>query len=98
MQYYPGERVRRLLDRLTYTLMDHGLYVSRHSYSFRIIHGEHMIMSIHFYPVEGLAEIRVYSVFLPEAREALPTVLRTIRVLFPDYKVEVRIMSPPVIV
>lgn len=82
---------REKLDKFVFKLLGRGIYVSRHSYSYRIMYGEHMVLGVHVYPGYNEICVRVYVDSGGElCNEVLSTVLSVIKEVFPGYKINIK--------
>jgi len=59
----------RDLDMINILLEKHGLEVSRHAYSYRLLYKGKIVASIHLYPGFEEASIRLYKYASSEANE-----------------------------
>lgn len=50
-----------MLNRLVDELRSRGLWVERHSYSFRVMFREKIVASFHIYPYHREIQVRLYS-------------------------------------
>lgn len=71
-------------------LRESGLWVERHSYSFRIMYGGRIVGSLHIYPGFREAILKVYNVNEGEASYVVSTVRRVFETLFPEYELSVK--------
>ncbi len=88
--------MRSRLDRVVFELGRLGILVERHSYSYRVMYRDRIVMGIHFYPGYREISIRLYKSFRELAEEVLPTVRNVLRKLFPDHKIMVKWYPPGV--
>ncbi len=85
---------RRVLDRLVFRLMEEGIEVSRHSYSYRLLYRGRMAMGIHVYPGYGEISVRLYRAAEEEAQDIKDIVLKVLKEIFPGYRIDIRWYPP----
>ena len=82
---------RELLDRFVFELLSKGIYVSRHSYSYRIMYGGRMVLGVHIYPGYKEIVVRLYVDSCGQyCEKVLSEVVSVLKELFPGYSVDIR--------
>jgi len=81
--YIPKGIHPRVLNNITWDLRSLGIWVERHSYSYRIIYGGVIVGSIHIYPGYDEVVIRISSKYA----ELLPMIAGTLLKYLPRYKI-----------
>lgn len=81
----------RVLNKFIWLLRDRGLWIERHSYSFRLMYRNVIIGSLHIYPGFNEAVLKIHSVSESEARELIETIESVFYKLFPEYKLFVQL-------
>ncbi len=84
----------RLLDKLVFELSNKGIYVGRHSYSFRLFFKSKIVAGIHVYPGYNEVVLRIYMSNLEYALEALDNIINAIRKVLPSYKLVIQYIKP----
>jgi hypothetical protein len=84
----------RLLDKLVFELSNRGIYVGRHSYSFRLFFKGRIIAGIHVYPGYNEVVLRIYMSNLEYALEALDNIVDAIKKTLPGYKLIIQYIKP----
>lgn len=88
--------MRSRLDRVVFELGRLGLLVERHSYSYRVMYRDKIVMGIHFYPGYREISVRLYKSFRELAEEALPAVENVLHRLFPGHEITIKWYPPEV--
>lgn len=76
----------KLLNNFTWLLRERGIWVERHSYSFRIMYNNLIIGSLHIYPGFNEAVLRIHSIDKNSVEYIVNNVKKLFNQLFPEYR------------
>lgn len=83
----------RLLNKFVWLLRNKGLWIERHSYSFRIMYGNLIIGSLHIYPGFREAVLKIHSLGTNEAEKIVYVIKSVFNELFPEYELNIQLKS-----
>ena len=93
--YVPRGIHPRVLNSITWRLRKHGLWVERHTYSYRIMYRGKLIASLHIYPGYDEAILRLYSGDETVDQYIVDTVSNVFKELLPGIKLKIEVLSSP---
>ncbi len=79
----------KIFNKLLWFLRKNGLWVERHSYSFRVMYRGRFVASFHIYPGYNIAVLRLYSGKQSIDRFVEEKVLQAFNKYLPDYRVDI---------
>ena len=75
----------KVLNQIVWELRDRGLWVERHSYSFRVFRNERIVGSFHIYP--GYNEVILRIIDKQAGEEVITIIVDVLKKHLPEYKV-----------
>lgn len=84
----------RDLEKISVILEKHGLEVSRHAYSYRLLYNGKIVGSIHLYPGYEEVSIRLYKHARVEAEKVRDLLVDVVKKVFPHYRIYVNWYPP----
>lgn len=91
MVYLRGVR-HDVLNDIVNELRKRGLWVERHSYSFRVMFRGRIVASFHIYPIHMEVDVRLYSGSVSVDNMVLKNLEEVFRKKLPGFKVNVHPM------
>ncbi|OYT37198.1 MAG: hypothetical protein B6U89_07765 [Desulfurococcales archaeon ex4484_58] len=88
---YPIGVHQKILNRIVWVLREKGIWVERHSYSFRIMYRERIVGSLHLYPGYNLIVLKLYSGELGTSKKLARIINGVLNNFLPNYSIEIYI-------
>jgi len=86
--YVPRGVHPRILNKLTWELRNRGIWVERHSYSYRVFYGGRIAGSIHIYPGFDEVVVKLYR----EYELLAQPIISVFNSILPQYRVRVEVV------